>query len=122
MGGSGGPFGAAPGGAAAAGLACSATVPGFCAIAELVAIPAATATAEPKNVRRSRGPMVTSSQCEQLANSCEGEVKSALAGSRHYLRDGPNPFWSSSPPQLPRLKLIGSQRGSQPAAHVINGH
>src|SRR4051812_33749996 len=121
MGGSGGPLGAAPGGGAAAGFAGSAGDPVFCAKVVLVASPAATAAVDLRNVRRSSDPMVTSSQCEQLASSCGGELKSALAGSRS-LRGGPNPFWSSSPPELPCLKLIGSRRGSQPAAQVINGH
>src|SRR4051794_21110344 len=82
MGGSGGPFGAAPGGGGGAGLACCAGKPVFCAKGVLVAIPAATATVEPKNVRRSTDTMVTSSVFEHLVNCSLGEVKSALAGSR----------------------------------------
>src|SRR3954468_6587319 len=81
MGGSGGPFGAAPGGGAAAGPACCAGKPVFCAKVVLVAIPAATATVEPKNVRRSTDNMVTSSLLEHLVSRSLGEVKSALAGS-----------------------------------------
>src|SRR3954469_25843725 len=97
MGGAGGSFGAAPGGGAA-GFAGSAVDPVFCAKAELVAHPAATAAVEPRKVRRSSDPMVTSSQREQLANSCEGEAESAPGGSRP-LRGRSNPVWSSSPLQ-----------------------
>src|SRR4051794_14120173 len=68
MGGWGGPFGAAPGGGAAAGFACSAGVPVFCAKAAFAATPAATATVEPKKVRRSTDTMVTSSTFEHLAS------------------------------------------------------
>src|SRR3954454_10078346 len=65
MGGAGGPFGAAPGGGAA-GFAGSAVDPVFCAKVELVASPAATATVEPRKVRRSSDPMGTSSNASSL--------------------------------------------------------
>src|SRR3954451_21540832 len=68
MGGWGGPFGAAPGGGAAAGFACSAGDPVFCAKAAFAATPAATATVEPKKVRSSTDTMVTSSTFEHLAS------------------------------------------------------
>src|SRR3954469_15226877 len=121
MGGWGGPFGAAPGGGAAAGFACSAGDPVFCAKAAFAATPAATATVEPKKVRRSTDTMVTSSTFKHLASP---NPKRGISSGKVQItaRGGANSFWPSNmPTQLLWLEPSPSQSGPRPAGQVMRG-